>query len=166
MTSVNLIWAQAADGVIGNQGSLPWRIPEDMARFRELTSGSTVVMGRLTWESLPARFRPLPGRRNVVVTRDRGYDAPGAVVAGSIEQALQGADTDVWVAGGAAVYAATLPIAHRLLITDVDGEWRGDTYAPAYDADWREVARDPGAGWHTSTSGPRYRFRELRRFGG
>ena len=161
--TVNVIWAQSASGVIGKGGALPWRIPEDMARFRELTTGATVVMGRATWESLPARFRPLPGRRNVVLTRDPSYDAPGAAVAGSLEQALADTAGDVWVAGGSAVYAAALPRAHRLVVTDVDGDWDGDVFAPPVGPEWVETGRDPRSGWHVSADGLRYRFRELRR---
>lgn len=166
MTAVNLIWAQSADGVIGNNGALPWRIPEDLARFRRLTTGATVVMGRATWESLPPRFRPLPERRNVVLTRNPSYDAAGADVVTSLEQALRLADGDLWVAGGAAVYEAALPHADRVLVTDVDGDWAGDVHAPALDAAWVEVDREPTIGWHTSSTGVRYRFRELRRRGG
>ncbi len=82
--SLSLIWAQSTSGVIGRAGGIPWRLPEDQARFKELTGGHTVVMGRLTWESLPAKVRPLPGRRNVVVTRDEGYTADGAEVVSSL----------------------------------------------------------------------------------
>ena len=95
---VALIWAQSASGVIGRDGGIPWRVPEDMARFKELTMGHTVVMGRRTWESLPPRFRPLPGRRNVVVTRDADYRADGADVVTTIDEAVR--DPRTWVIGG------------------------------------------------------------------
>jgi dihydrofolate reductase len=160
--TVSLIWAQSANRVIGRDGALPWRIPEDMERFRSLTMGATVVMGRLTWESLPARFRPLPGRRNVVLTRTPGYDAPGAEVVGSLEEALASAEV-VWVAGGAAVYAAALGVADVLEVTDVDLEVEGDVTAPLVDGSWHAVARDPAAGWHTSSSGLRYRWTTFAR---
>ena len=160
--TVRLIWAQAANGVVGYDNQLPWRIPEDLARFRELTMGGTVVMGRRTWESLPSRFRPLPGRRNVVVTRDPSYDAPGADVVGSLDAALAMAD-DVWVGGGAEIYAAAMPLADRLFITDVDGDYPGDTFAPTVGPDWSEA--DVGD-WQTSSSGVRYRWRELTRQAG
>lgn len=161
---VTLIWAQSANGVIGRDGTLPWRLPEDLARFRELTTGATVVMGRATWESLPPRFRPLPERRNVVVSRNPAYDAPGATVVTSLDDALAG-DGEVWVAGGAAIYSAALPAADRVLVTDVDVEVEGDVRAPDLDDGWREVSADPPAGWHTSRTGLRYRFRELRHAG-
>ena len=157
-----LIWAQSANGVIGTDGALPWHLPEDMAHFRALTTGATVVMGRRTWESLPPKFRPLPGRRNVVLSRQPSYDAPGAEIRADLTEAI--AETgDVWVIGGAAVYAAALPLAGRLSITDVDGEFDGDVHAPPVGAEWHEVDVDPPAGWHTSTSGLRFRWRELRR---
>lgn len=159
---ISLVWAQAANGVIGKDGTLPWRIPEDMRRFRALTSGATVVMGRRTWESLPARFRPLPGRVNVVVTRDPSYAAEGARVVASMDEALR-AGADIWVAGGSAIYAAALPGADRVFLTEVDGDWDGDVLAPAIGPEWVEVARDPADGWHTSETGVRYRFRDLER---
>ncbi|HYZ68740.1 MAG TPA: dihydrofolate reductase, partial [Mycobacterium sp.] len=107
MMTVGLIWAQSTYGVIGRDGGIPWRLPEDQARFKDLTMGHTVVMGRLTWESLPAKVRPLPGRRNVVVTRQAGYVAEGAHVVPSLKNALTDADT--WVIGGAQIYALALP---------------------------------------------------------
>ena len=161
--SVNLIWAQSANGVIGADGALPWRIPEDLAHFRELTDGGTVVMGRATWESLPAKFRPLPGRRNVVLSRDPSYDAPGATVVTSLADALTTADADVGVGGGAAVYSAALEHADRLCVTDVDLVVEGDVRAPSVPDGWVEVARDPVQGWHVASTGIRYRWRELRR---
>jgi dihydrofolate reductase len=165
--SVNLIWAQSANGVIGADGTLPWRIPEDLAHFRELTDGGTVIMGRATWESLPPRFRPLPGRRNVVLSRAPSYDAPGATVVTSLSDALAGADdAEVWIGGGAAVYAAALSRADRLCVTDVDLVVDGDVSAPQIPADWVEVWRDPAEGWHTSSTGIRYRWRELTRQAG
>jgi dihydrofolate reductase len=92
MMSLGLIWAQSTSGVIGRANGIPWRLPEDQARFKELTMGHTVVMGRLTWESLPAKVRPLPGRKNVVVTRQAGYAADGATVVGGLDEALAGAE--------------------------------------------------------------------------
>ena len=156
---VRLIWAQSANGVVGYDNTLPWRIPEDLARFRALTIGGTVVMGRRTWESLPARFRPLPDRRNVVVTHDPSYDAPGADVVTSIEAALALSD-DIWVGGGAEIYAATMPFAETLHITDVDLEVEGDTFAPVVGPEWREVNHGE---WQTSSTGIRFRWRELAR---
>jgi dihydrofolate reductase len=157
--SVRLIWAQAAGGVVGYDNTLPWRIPEDLARFRALTTGGTVVMGRRTWESLPPRFRPLPDRRNVVVTRDPSYDAPGAEVITSLDDALAVSD-DIWIAGGAEIYAATLPLADGLHVTDVDLQVDGDTFAPHVGPEW--CAADVGD-WQTSSTGIRFRWRDLVR---
>lgn len=156
---ISLIWAQATNGVVGYDNTLPWRIPEDLARFRALTTGGTVVMGRRTWESLPPRFRPLPDRANVVVTRDASYDAPGAVVVTSLDEALARAD-DVWIGGGAEIYAATMPIADRLVITDVDLDVAGDAFAPQVGPEWQEV--EVGE-WQTSSTGIRFRWRDLVR---
>ena len=156
-----LVWAQTADGTIGRDGTLPWAVPEDLAHFRRLTAGHPVVMGRRTWASLPPRFRPLPGRTNVVLTRAAALE--GAVVAPDLDTALALAAAapggeEVWVVGGGGVFTAVLPHADRVERTDLDLVVAGDTHAPALDAAWEQVAADPADGWHTSTSGVRYRF--------
>jgi dihydrofolate reductase len=153
--AVSLIWAQARGGVIGLAGRLPWHLPEDLALFRELTMGGTVVMGRRTWESLPDRFRPLPGRTNVVLTSDARWSGDGARRAASVAQVLAEHES-FWVIGGGSVYAAFLPHADRLVVTDVDLDVDGDTWAPPIGPDWTPERRDPAAGWHASSSGPRY----------
>jgi dihydrofolate reductase len=158
-----MVWAQARGGVIGADGGLPWHLPEDLALFRRLTTGSTVVMGRRTWESLPDRFRPLPGRVNVVLTSDRGWTAEGALTAASVDDVLAGYES-FWVIGGGAVYAAFLPHARRLVVTDVDVEVDGDTWAPALDAGWTRTVRTPDSGWAESASGgPRFAVSEYER---
>jgi len=156
---LGLIWAQAANGVIGDRGSLPWHLPEDLARFRDLTMGATVVMGRATWESLPERVRPLPGRDNVVLSRQRGWTAEGARVFGSLPDALAAVTGDVWVIGGASVYAAALALADRVEVTELRDDVAGDVSAPPLDDRWRETARDPAKGWLTSRTGLDYRVR-------
>jgi dihydrofolate reductase len=161
--SVALIWAQARKGVIGADGGLPWHLPEDLALFRRLTMGATVVMGRRTWESLPERFRPLPGRTNVVLTSDPTWSAAGAHRCGSVADVLAEHES-VWVIGGGAVYAAFLPHADRLVVTDIDVQVDGDTWAPALHGEWRPVARTPDEGWSVSASGGlRYAVTEYRR---
>ena len=158
-----MVWAQARGGVIGADGGLPWHLPEDLALFRRLTTGSTVVMGRRTWESLPERFRPLPGRRNVVLTSDRGWAADGAHAAGAVDEVLA-EHAAFWVIGGGAVYAEFLPYADRLVVTDVDVEVDGDTWAPALDGAWTRTARTPDGGWSESASGGlRYAVSEYER---
>ncbi|MGY2128684.1 dihydrofolate reductase [Blastococcus sp. SYSU DS0617] len=161
--AVGMVWAQARGGVIGVDGALPWHLPEDSALFRRVTMGSTVVMGRRTWESLPERFRPLPGRTNVVLTTDRTWAADGAQTAASVEQVLAEHE-EFWVIGGQAVYAAFLPHADRLVVTDVDVEVDGDTWAPALDAGWVRTVRSPDSGWAESASaGLRYAVTEYER---
>ncbi len=155
---IGLIWAQAANGVIGAANAIPWHIPEDMAHFRAVTAGATVVMGRRTWDSLPARFRPLPGRRNVVLTRSITWAVDGATVVHSLDEALTG---DVWVIGGADVYAAALPRADVLEVTELDAAFAGDVHAPELDDSWALVA---GAHeWRESTSGLRFRWLRYER---
>ena len=135
--TLGLIWAQSPSGVIGRDGGIPWRLPEDLARFKELTMGHTVIMGRLTWESLPASVRPLPGRRNVVVTRQADYMADGATVVGSLDEALT--DDETWVIGGAQIYALALPIATRCEVTEMEVDLRredDDAVAPVLDEAW------------------------------
>jgi dihydrofolate reductase len=158
--SVGLIWAQSTSGVIGRDGGIPWRLPEDQARFKELTMGHTVVMGRLTWESLPAKVRPLPGRRNVVITRQADYPADGAEVVTTIEDALTGDQS--WVIGGEQVYALALPIATRCEVTEVEIDLPrqdADAVAPVLDEAWTGTTGD----WLTSRSGLRYRYHSYRR---
>ena len=154
---VSLLAAVARDGVIGRDGGIPWHLPEDVARFKALTTGHTVVMGRRTWESLPDRFRPLPGRRNVVVTRDPAWRAPGAERAGSVDEALRvlaGEDV-VFVIGGAEIYAAALPYADELLLTEIEEAVAGDTFFPEWDREaYAEVSREA----HTAADGRRFAF--------
>jgi dihydrofolate reductase len=161
--TVSLIWAEAADRVIGRDGGLPWRLPEDQQLFKQLTMGATVVMGRTTWDSLPASVRPLPGRRNVVLTRQHGWSAPGAVPVQSLDEAFASAEGDVWVIGGASVYAAALDRADQVVRTRVHVQVDGDTFAPQLGAEWTLVAREPAEGLHTSTTGLTYCVATFRR---
>jgi len=161
--TTSLIWAQAANGCIGHEGSIPWRLPEDLKLFRSLTMGQTVLMGRATWDSLPEAFRPLPRRQNLVMTRASDWTAPGAVAVGSIDAALAAADSEVWVIGGEQIYRAAMPYAHRLVVTELDTAYVGDTFAPAIDASWTVTTRDPADGWHSSTGGLRYRVTTYER---
>ena len=142
---ISVVAAIARGGVIGRAGTIPWHIAEDARHFRELTMGHPVVMGRGTWDSLPERFRPLPGRRNVVVTRNPRWQAAGAVRAGSLEEALElvaGAQ-QVFVIGGAELYAVALPLAEELRLTEVDLEIEGDVFFPPWSrSDFEEVSRE------------------------
>ncbi|MDQ1129094.1 dihydrofolate reductase [Microbacterium sp. SORGH_AS_0888] len=162
MTGTGLVWAQARGGVIGRDGTMPWHVPEDLAHFRRLTGSDPVVMGRRTWESLPERFRPLPGRRNVVVTRQADWADAGAIRAASLDDALSAAGERAWVIGGGQLYAEAIGRADVLEVTELDVEIDGDTHAPSTTG-WVPVAVDPESGWHRSTSGIRYRFLTYRR---
>jgi len=141
---VVLILAVARGGVIGADGGLPWRLPEDLKRFKELTMGKPVVMGRKTFESLPAA---LPGRRNIVLTREAGWSAPGADVANDPESALwiadpDGSGTEIAVIGGAEIYDLLEPFADRAEITEVHADYAGDTFVRPLDPErWEEIGR-------------------------
>ena len=142
--ALNLIYACADNGVIGRDNTLPWHLPEDLAHFRQLTMGCPVLMGRKTWDSLPPRFRPLPGRLNLVLTRQADWHAEGATRVTTIDEALAlcPASQDLWVIGGAEVYTLALPPAHRLEITEVHLQVEGDAWAPRLEpTHWPEVAR-------------------------
>ncbi|MEV7622965.1 dihydrofolate reductase [Actinoplanes sp. NPDC089786] len=149
--TIHMIWAEARDHVIGAEGGIPWRIPGEQATFKQRTMGATVVMGRGTWESLPGRVRPLPGRRNVVLTR---AGVEGVETAASVDEVLTKHD-DFWVIGGGAVYAAFLPYANHVVRTEVDLEVPGDTFAPALDG-W---PASPGE-WQITDTGVRWRVVE------
>ncbi|MCX7148930.1 MAG: dihydrofolate reductase [Rhodocyclales bacterium] len=153
---LTLIAAVARNGVIGIDNRLPWRLPADLKHFKALTSGHTVIMGRKTWESLPANFRPLPGRRNIVVTRDAGYRTEGATAVLSLPAAIGAADSgEAFVIGGAELYAAALPLADRLQLTEIDTTFEGDTWFPAIDPrQWQETARET----HDDAAGFGYAF--------
>ena len=149
-----LIAALSRNGIIGRDGRMPWHLSEDLKRFKRLTLGHPVVMGRKTFESIG---KPLPGRDNIVVTRSREFAAPGCRVAGSLAQALAAADgaTEVFVIGGGEIYALALPLADRLELTEVDAEIEGDARFPAFvRGEWRETAREP----HHAPDGTRFDF--------
>lgn len=164
MSGLGLIWAQATSGVIGRGGGIPWRLPEDLARFKQVTMGHTVVMGRKTWHSLPSSVRPLPGRRNVVLTRQSGLMVEGAEIVGSLETAMakSEAECQTWVIGGEEVYALALPLAGTCEVTEVDIDLprqAGDALAPVLDDSWLAEMGE----WRLSRSGLRYRFHSYRR---
>ena len=150
MTRLVLIAGVARNGAIGKDDALPWRLPEDLKHFKQHTLGWPVIMGRRTWESLPPRFRPLPGRRNLVLSRT---PQEGAETFPDLRQALAAVSGDVWVIGGAAVYRAAQPFADRIVVTDIREFFDGDTYAP-------DVGRPPDSvgAWQVSSTGLHYRF--------
>jgi len=137
---LSVIVAMSRNRVIGANGAIPWHLPEELKRFKSVTMGHHIVMGRKTWESIG---RPLPGRTTVIVSRQPGYSVPGAKTAHSLDAAVAacGDDSEIFVIGGAELYAQALPRANRLYLTTVDAEIPGDTAMPAFDAgDWREVS--------------------------
>jgi dihydrofolate reductase len=161
---VAMIWAQDRQGVIGSGGQIPWNLPEDMARFRSITMGHPVIMGRRTWQSLPAHFRPLPGRANLVLSADPTWAAgQDAVTVRSADSALAAAIASgfggpAWVIGGAQIYRLFEPRACRAEITVVDLVSSGDTYAPSLAPTWQRLPSNNAYSWLTSRSSLRYRF--------
>ena len=160
-TRLHLIYARAANGVIGANNTLPWHLPEDLAHFKRQTLGCPVIMGRKTWDSLPPKFRPLPGRLNLVVTRQSDWLAQGAQAAVSLQDALAhcGDAPDVWVIGGAQIYGQALPLAHSVVVTEIDLQVQGDAFAPELGSAWRERSRES----HISATGLTYSFVNYQR---
>ena len=145
---LKLIFARASNGVIGCNNKLPWHLPQDLAHFKRCTLGAPVIMGRKTWDSLPPKFRPLPGRLNIVVTRQPNWQAEGALTAHSIEAAcaLYPPDATAWVIGGAEVYALAVPLACGAVVTEIHSAFDGDAFAPQLPPDWLETSREPQVG--------------------
>jgi dihydrofolate reductase len=165
MIDLVLVLARARNGVIGNNGALPWHLPDDLKRFKRMTVGKPVIMGRKTFESIG---KPLPGRHNIVLTRDAGWRAEGVTIVPNLAEAVAAAGLDpraradgIMVIGGAQIYAQALPSATRIELTEVDAEPEGDTVMPAFDpARWHETARET----HPATDGqPGFAFVTLNR---
>lgn len=155
--ALTAIVARATNGVIGREGALPWHLPADLRRFKALTMGHAMIMGRRTFESFPA---PLPGRRHIVLTRDPEWRAAGAEPAPSPAKALAMAGPDAWVIGGAAVFALLLPLCNRIELTEIHGDVAGDVSMPAPGPEWHEVAREV----HGAADGrPAFAFVTLKR---
>ena len=157
-----MIYARARNGVIGKQGQLPWHLPEDLAHFKRTTLGQPVVMGRVTWESLPEKFRPLPGRSNVVVSRQTSFSAAGAQLASSLEaaMALFPPAEIIWLIGGAQLYAKGLSLASQIVVTEIDADYEGDAFAPLISSnDWTETHRTS----HVSAQGLAYHLVTLQK---
>jgi dihydrofolate reductase len=158
---LHLIFAKSRNGVIGNNNTLPWHLPEDLTHFKKTTLGCPVIMGRKTWDSLPSKFRPLPGRLNIVITRQTDWQAAGTQTAHSIEQtcALCPPDSDAWVIGGAEIYAQAAPQASTAVITEIDADFAGDAFAPTLGSGWSEVSRER----HVAANGLAYSLVTMRR---
>ena len=151
---IYLVAAVSRNGIIGADGRLPWHLPEDLKHFKNLTLGHPVIMGRRTWEAIG---KPLPGRENIVISRRSAYEAPGASVAASLEAAIAlcAGEPLAFVIGGAEIYAAALPLADGLVLTEIRRDYQGDTRFPDWDrAAWRETQRKA----HTAADGTRFDF--------
>jgi len=162
MPHLILIAAVGRNRAIGLDNQLLWHLPEDLAHFKETTAGHAVLMGRRTWESLPPRFRPLPGRRNLILSRQADFRPEGAEVSASLDQALSllAADERLFIIGGADLYAQTLPLANTLILTEVDDAPVADAFFPEVSPqDWQESARES----HRSASGLNYAFVRYQR---
>jgi len=162
---LKLIYARSANGVIGLNNQMPWHLPEDLAHFKRTTLGCPVLMGRKTWASIPAKFRPLPGRANLVMTRQKDWQAEGAHVVHSLEEGMALAlahcpeDKDLWVMGGAEIYAQAASIADEAVVTEIEAEYEGDAFAPQFNTDWQEVSRQS----HVSSTGLKFSFVTYRK---
>lgn len=172
LNGIGLVWAQTGSGVIGKDGTMPWRVPEDLQHFSRLTTGHPVIMGRKTWESFPAKYRPLPGRTNIVVTRQQGWadspEARGAVVVSSLDAALLESQfapggQNVWIIGGGEIYRQSMDIANVAVVTVIDSDTDGDTFAPEFGEAWNLESTEPAEGWLTSKNGTNYRIATWRR---
>ncbi len=164
----NLIYARPRNGVIGAHNGLPWHLPQDLAHFKRQTAGAPVMMGRKTWDSLPPRFKPLPGRTNIVVTRQRDWNSQGAMAVDSLEwgcalcAGMAPTPNELWVIGGAQLFAAAMPLATRAIVTELDRDYEGDVFAPKLDDQWKEMARDT----HVADDGMQFAFVTYERGGG
>ena len=155
-SAISLIAAIGKNRELGFGGKLLWSIPDDMRRFKQLTGGHPVIMGRKTWESLPERFRPLPGRTNIVVTRQSGYAADGAVLASSLADAVATAETaegsdEIFVIGGGELYREALPFAHRLYLTLIHAAAPADAFFPEYEREFPRTISEEQREWNGLT---------------
>ncbi|AJT41775.1 dihydrofolate reductase [Psychromicrobium lacuslunae] len=169
---IGMIWAQTQRGIIGAGGTMPWHVPEDMAHFKRTTSGHPVIMGRRTWLSFPQKFRPLVDRSNIVLTSDPDWantdEATGATVVATLSEALAAAEhspgaEEIWIIGGGQVYAQALDLATLAVITMIDSEVEGDTFAPKLGPEWQLERSEPETGWHLSAKGASYQYTWWRR---
>jgi dihydrofolate reductase len=156
---IAIVVAHSSNRVIGRDGGLPWRLPGDMRHFRELTIGHAVLMGRRTFQSLPEAFRPLPQRRNLVLSSDASFAAPGAEIFGDLGSALAACENRCFVIGGAVTYEEALPLSTRLHATEIEAEIDGDVYFPEIGEEWRRIEQSE----RLSENDLSYRFRTYER---
>ncbi|MDP9694187.1 UNVERIFIED_ORG: dihydrofolate reductase [Arthrobacter globiformis] len=172
MSGIGLVWAQTPAGVIGKDGDMPWNLPEDLKHFTKVTTGHPVIMGRKTWLSFPAKYRPLPNRTNIVITRQENWgsspEAEGALVVKSLDDALlesqfaPGCEA-VWILGGGEIFKESLGLANVAVVTTIDVDSDGDTFAPELGDGWVASTSVPSDGWLTGANGTRFRFTKWNR---
>ena len=146
---VSLIVAKSENNIIGNKGRIPWHIPNDLKRFKELTTNNVVIMGRKTFESLPKEFRPLPNRVNIILSRDKNHIIDCWMVVDDLKKAIRkaGSDKEIFIIGGGEIYKEGFKYADKIYLTEVDGEFEGDTYFPNIGRSWKEVKREEKEGY-------------------
>ncbi len=171
-----MIWAQTLGGVIGKDNDMPWHLPEDLAHFKRVTTGHPVIMGRRSWDALPEKWRPLPGRSNIVLTRNVSWCADGAIAVPSLDAALAAVDAlgddadaagidagEVWIIGGEKVFVDAVDVATVALVTELDLEVDGDAFAPKLGPEWVRESVEPAEGWALSKADIRYRIARYRK---
>lgn len=165
--TLGMIWTQDKRGAIGARGTVPWELPEGRQRVEEMTDGHPVVMGRRTWDSLPAATRPLHGRANYVISRSDDALADGATIVNSLDDALEAIsaseDDEAWIIGGGQIFSEAVGQANLAVVTEIDHAYNGDTYAPGLGSEWTLETSEPATGWSTSSSGVRYRVLTYRK---
>jgi len=146
---VTLIVAKSENNIIGNKGRIPWYIPNDLKRFKEITTNNVVIMGRKTFESLPEEYRPLPNRINIILSKDKSFKTNCCMVFNDLKKAIRkaGSDKEIFIIGGGEIYKESLKYADKVYMTEVDGEFEGDTYFPKLNRYWKEVNREEKEGY-------------------
>lgn len=146
---VSVIVAKTKNNIIGNKGRIPWHIPNDLKRFKELTTDNVVIMGRKTFESLPEDYKPLPNRINIILSKDKSYKPKCCMVFDNLKKALRkaGSEKRIFIIGGGEIYKESLKYADKIYVTEVDGEFEGDSYFPVLNRTWKEVRREEKEGY-------------------
>lgn len=146
---ISLIVAKSKNNIIGNKGKIPWHIPNDLKRFKNLTTDNVVIMGRKTYESLPEEYKPLPNRINIIISKDKSYSVKNCLVFNKIEKALRkaGTDKEIFIIGGGEIYKEGIKYADKIYVTEVDGDFTGDTYFPELTEQWKEINREEKEGY-------------------
>lgn len=146
---ITLIVAKSENNIIGDKGRIPWYIPKDLKRFKELTTNNVVIMGRKTFESLPEEYRPLPNRINIILSKDKSFKTNCCMVFNDLKKAIRkaGSDKEIFIIGGGEIYKESLKYADKIYMTEVDGEFEGDTYFPKLNRYWEEVNREEKEGY-------------------